>query len=139
MATGVYNLDKWRRILHNMKPKTNPNANSRRANTGGGRKKDGTADKKKLSKSEAEKAGKPIDAAHFYNKYGADIVRLWVSSVDWQNEVPFGEDAQQTGLQGNGHIADFIQKKRASFCLFKSACSFLVGSGEGPFFVPKKL
>ena len=49
-------------------------------------------DKKKLSKSDAEKAGKPIDAAHFYNKYGADIVRLWVSSVDWQNEVPFGED-----------------------------------------------
>jgi isoleucyl-tRNA synthetase len=48
--------------------------------------------KKKLSKSEAEKAGKPIDAAHFYNKYGADILRLWVSSVDWQNEVPFGED-----------------------------------------------
>jgi isoleucyl-tRNA synthetase len=49
-------------------------------------------DKKKLSKSEAEKAGKPIDVAHFYNKYGADIVRLWVSSVDWQNEVPFGEE-----------------------------------------------
>ncbi|GAA5495522.1 isoleucine--tRNA ligase [Rubritalea halochordaticola] len=50
-------------------------------------------DKKgKLSKSEAEKSGKPIDAAHYYNKYGADIVRLWVSSVDWQTEVPFGED-----------------------------------------------
>ena len=49
-------------------------------------------DKKKLSKSEAEKAGKPIDAAHFYNQYGADLVRLWASSVDWQNEVPFGED-----------------------------------------------
>ncbi|MDB6079979.1 MAG: isoleucyl-tRNA synthetase, partial [Akkermansiaceae bacterium] len=50
-------------------------------------------DKKgKLSKSDAEKSGKPIDAAHYYNKYGADIVRLWVSSVDWQNEVPFSED-----------------------------------------------
>jgi isoleucyl-tRNA synthetase len=49
-------------------------------------------DKKKLSKSEAEKSGKPIDAAHYYHKYGADIVRLWASSVDWQNEVPFGED-----------------------------------------------
>jgi isoleucyl-tRNA synthetase len=49
-------------------------------------------DKKKLSKSDAQKAGKPIDAAHFYNQYGADIVRLWVSSVDWQNEVPFGEE-----------------------------------------------
>lgn len=46
----------------------------------------------KLSKSEAEKSGKPIDAAYYYNKYGADIVRLWVSSVDWQSEVPFGED-----------------------------------------------
>jgi len=49
-------------------------------------------DKKKLSKSEAEKAGKPIDAAHYYDKYGADIVRLWVSSVDWKKEVPFGEN-----------------------------------------------
>jgi isoleucyl-tRNA synthetase len=49
-------------------------------------------DKKKLAKSEAAKAGKPIDAAHYYNKYGADIVRLWVSSVDWQSEVPFSEE-----------------------------------------------
>jgi isoleucyl-tRNA synthetase len=49
-------------------------------------------DKRKLSKSEAEKAGKPIDVGHFVAQYGADIVRLWVSSVDWQNEVPFGED-----------------------------------------------
>jgi isoleucyl-tRNA synthetase len=49
-------------------------------------------DKKKLAKSDAGKAGKPTDAAYFYNKYGADIVRLWVSSVDWQNEVPFGEE-----------------------------------------------
>ncbi|MEM9280685.1 MAG: isoleucine--tRNA ligase [Verrucomicrobiota bacterium] len=49
-------------------------------------------DKKKISKSAAQKAGKPTDAAYFYNKYGADILRLWVSSVDWQNEVPFGED-----------------------------------------------
>ncbi|MEM8954519.1 MAG: isoleucine--tRNA ligase [Verrucomicrobiota bacterium] len=49
-------------------------------------------DRKKISKSAAEKAGKPVDAEHFYNKYGADMVRLWVSSVDWQNEVPFGEE-----------------------------------------------
>lgn len=47
---------------------------------------------KKTSKSDEKKSGKPTDAAHFYNKYGADIVRLWVSSVDWQSEVPFGED-----------------------------------------------
>ncbi|MEN8755232.1 MAG: isoleucine--tRNA ligase [Akkermansiaceae bacterium] len=46
---------------------------------------------KKTSKSDAKKKGKPTDAAHFYNKYGSDILRLWVSSVDWQNEVPFSE------------------------------------------------
>ena len=53
---------------------------------------------KKTSKSDDKKKGKPTDAAHFYNKYGADILRVWVSSVDWQNEVPFGEDLfQQVG------------------------------------------
>lgn len=46
----------------------------------------------KLSKSKEDKKKKPTDASHYYNKYGADIVRLWVSSVDWQNDVPFGED-----------------------------------------------
>ncbi len=49
-------------------------------------------DKKKISKSDAAKKGKPTDAAYFYGKYGADILRLWVSSVDWQTEVPFSED-----------------------------------------------
>ena len=48
--------------------------------------------RKKTSKSDAKASGKPTDAKYFYDKYGADIVRLWVSSVDWQNEVPFGED-----------------------------------------------
>lgn len=47
---------------------------------------------KKTSKSDDKKKSKPTDASYFYNKYGADILRLWVSSVDWQTEVPFGED-----------------------------------------------
>ena len=49
-------------------------------------------DRSKLSKSAQEGYKKPTNAKYFYEKYGADIVRLWVSSVDWQNEVPFGED-----------------------------------------------
>lgn len=47
--------------------------------------------RKKTSKSDDKKKGKPTDASYFYDKYGADILRLWVSSVDWQTEVPFGE------------------------------------------------
>ncbi len=49
-------------------------------------------DRSKISKSAQGSYQKPTDAKYFYEKYGADIVRLWVSSVDWQNEVPFGED-----------------------------------------------
>ena len=55
---------------------------------------------KKISKSDqgAGKASKPMTADHYYNKYGGDMVRLWVSSVDYQNEVPFSEELfQQTG------------------------------------------
>jgi isoleucyl-tRNA synthetase len=56
---------------------------------------------KKISKSDqgaAGKSAKPMTADHYYNKYGGDMVRLWVSSVDYQNEVPFSEELfQQTG------------------------------------------
>jgi isoleucyl-tRNA synthetase len=41
----------------------------------------------KISKS----GDKPINAEYYYNKYGADLVRLWVASVDWQNDVPFSD------------------------------------------------
>ncbi len=49
---------------------------------------------KKVSKSDQgnDKNAKPMTADHYYNKYGADLVRLWVSSVDYQNEVPFSEE-----------------------------------------------
>jgi len=50
---------------------------------------------KKISKSDQGAAGKnakPMTADHYYNTYGADMVRLWVASVDYQNEVPFSED-----------------------------------------------
>ncbi len=54
---------------------------------------------KKVSKSDQANEGekvkkkktKPTEADHFVSKFGADILRLWVASVDWENEVPFGE------------------------------------------------
>jgi len=77
---------------------------------------------KKISKSDqgaGGKSAKPMTADHYYNKYGGDMVRLWVSSVDYQNEVPFSEELfQQTSdsyrrirntfrvLLGNLHDAD---------------------------------
>jgi len=47
-------------------------------------------DGKKISKSAEYK--KPAHAEHFVDQYGADILRLWVSSVNYTDEVPFGEE-----------------------------------------------
>jgi len=47
-------------------------------------------DGKKISKSAEYK--KPTHAEHFVDQYGADILRLWVASVNYTDEVPFGED-----------------------------------------------
>ncbi len=48
--------------------------------------------RKKISKSAQGQYSKPTEAEHFVNKYGADIVRLWVASVNFTDEVPFGEE-----------------------------------------------
>ena len=47
-------------------------------------------DGKKISKSSSY--SKPMDAGHFVGKHGADIVRLWVSSMNYTDDVPFSEE-----------------------------------------------
>jgi isoleucyl-tRNA synthetase len=47
-------------------------------------------DGKKISKSSTY--SKPMDAGHFVSRHGADIVRLWVSSVNYTDDVPFSEE-----------------------------------------------
>ncbi|HEY6070593.1 MAG TPA: isoleucine--tRNA ligase, partial [Chthoniobacterales bacterium] len=47
-------------------------------------------DGKKISKSSTY--DKPMDAGHFVSKHGADLVRLWASSIDYTADVPFSEE-----------------------------------------------
>ena len=47
-------------------------------------------DGKKISKSSTY--DKPMDAGHFVNKHGADLVRLWASSINYADDVPFSEE-----------------------------------------------
>src|SRR5213595_378346 len=47
-------------------------------------------DGKKISKSSAYE--KPVDAGHFVSEHGADLVRLWASSIDYNSDVPFSEE-----------------------------------------------
>jgi isoleucyl-tRNA synthetase len=49
--------------------------------------------RKKVSKSAQGTYVKPMDAAHFVNKYGADVLRLWAASVEFTHEVPFSEES----------------------------------------------
>jgi len=47
-------------------------------------------DGRKISKSSTY--DKPMDAGHFVNKHGADLVRLWASSINYTDDVPFSEE-----------------------------------------------
>lgn len=47
-------------------------------------------DGRKISKSAEYQ--KPTDAEHFVNRHGADVVRLWVSCLNYTDEVPFSEE-----------------------------------------------
>jgi isoleucyl-tRNA synthetase len=47
-------------------------------------------DGKKISKSGTYE--KPTAADHFVGKYGADLLRLWASSIDYSTDVPFSEE-----------------------------------------------
>jgi isoleucyl-tRNA synthetase len=47
-------------------------------------------DGKKISKSGTYE--KPTAADHFVGRHGADVVRLWASSIDYTADVPFSEE-----------------------------------------------
>jgi isoleucyl-tRNA synthetase len=47
-------------------------------------------DGKKISKSGTY--DKPMAADHFVGRHGADLLRLWASSIDYTDDVPFSEE-----------------------------------------------
>jgi isoleucyl-tRNA synthetase len=52
------------------------------------------ADREKISKSKQGQGGyeKPQTAEAYVNKYGADVVRLWVASQDYRNDIVVSEE-----------------------------------------------
>ena len=53
-------------------------------------------------------------------------------------DFTFFEHAQQFCLHGHGHVANFVEEKRAGFGLFEFAKMAGSGSGERAFFVAEK-
>jgi len=50
------------------------------------------ADREKISKSKQGAYEKPQTAEAYVNKYGADVVRLWVASQDYRNDIVVSEE-----------------------------------------------
>lgn len=59
------------------------------------------ADGKKISKSD----GKPQTADYFVRKFGADVIRLWVASIDFRNDIPISDEILN-------HVADSYRTLR---------------------------
>ena len=79
---------------------------------------------KKLSKS-GEGYKKPVDLMTLVNEHGADVLRLWVASQDYQDDIPFSHDIfarvadtyrsiRNTLRILLGNLADFDHKKFTS-------------------------
>ncbi|MNE86294.1 hypothetical protein D3C80_1833790 [compost metagenome] len=51
----------------------------------------------------------------------------------------FLQHAQQFGLQGQGHVADFVEKQGAAIGRIEQALMIAVGAGEGAFAVTEQL
>src|SRR4029453_18912790 len=55
------------------------------------------ADREKISKSKQGQGGyqKPQTAERYVKEYGADVVRLWVASQDFRNDIVVSEERLQ--------------------------------------------
>ena len=79
-------------------------------------------DGKKISKSGTYE--KPTAADHFVGKYGADLLRLWASSIDYTTDVPFSEEIFT-------RLGDTYRRIRNTLrILLGNLCDFESGSQE---------
>ena len=84
-------------------------------------------DGKKISKSSSYT--KPMDAGHFVAKHGADIVRLWVSSINYTDDVPFSEEMFTRLGDTYRRIRNTLRILLGNLYDFKSVAA---GAGRGP-------
>ncbi|MDR1438262.1 MAG: isoleucine--tRNA ligase [Puniceicoccales bacterium] len=62
-------------------------------------------DKKKISKSD----GKPQTADDYIRTYGADVVRLWISSEDFRNDIPISDGILQHVVSAYGTLRNTLR------------------------------
>ena len=81
-------------------------------------------DGKKISKSGTY--DKPTAADHFVGRHGADLVRLWASSIDYTDDVPFSQEMFT-------HLGDAYRRIRNTLrILLGNLYDFPVAGGGNP-------
>tara|TARA_B100001248_G_C27399840_1_gene469215 strand:+ start:21100 stop:23922 length:2823 start_codon:yes stop_codon:yes gene_type:complete len=72
-------------------------------------------DKKKISKSD----GKPQTADSYIKQYGADVVRLWIASEDYRNDIPLSDDILKQVVQTYRTIRNTLRFQLGNLCDFE--------------------
>jgi len=64
-----------------------------------------------------------------------DLARFIGADAD---DLAVFEDAEELGLHGEWHVAEFVEEERAAVGVFEDALSFAIGAGEGAFGVAEE-
>ncbi len=81
------------------------------------------ADREKISKSKQGKGGydKPQTAEAYVKKYGADVVRLWVSSQDYRNDIVVSDERLNTVGETYRHLRNTLRYQLSNLYDFDPA------------------
>ncbi len=74
--------------------------------------------RRKISKSAS---GKPQTSDMYVGKWGADIVRMWISSVDYQSDVPVSEDILSHVANTYRSVRNTLMYQLGNLCDFKES------------------
>jgi isoleucyl-tRNA synthetase len=85
-------------------------------------------DGKKVSKSD----GKPQTSDNFVKEYGADVLRLWICSEDYRNDVPLSDEIFKHVSQGYRNIRNTLRFQIANLVDFDVTTNALSASDLSP-------
>ncbi|HEX4119404.1 MAG TPA: isoleucine--tRNA ligase [Verrucomicrobiae bacterium] len=81
------------------------------------------ADREKISKSKQGQGGyeKPQTAAAYVSKYGADVVRLWVASQDYRNDIVVSDERISKVAETYRHLRNTLRYQLSNLYDFDPA------------------
>src|SRR5271170_7366199 len=79
------------------------------------------ADREKISKSKQGSYEKPQTADAYVKKYGADVLRLWVASQDYRNDIVVSDERINTVGETYRHLRNALRYQLSNLFDFEPA------------------